>query len=442
MQNFNLSQFFNKFKTYSFETNLEGKKNLVMENLTRQQPKPPENEQEEAPKAPQPLNQEDPEYPQYLKYAQYQQFQQMQNQKNLTMMQHGAKPQENTEDGGEGQEGQKNQNNSGGQNQGGNPSKPNLNPNQNLNRPNILQPNLPNLPNPPIGQSPFGQNQPQILQPMPFINTMNQNKTLSASLKMNNIISMDRAIFIKDLMELPSDMKDLLQSQKIIDKNQQETHAQHKELPKNVDLKEIASLLEKNGKEAIGKLVIAMGNAAKYGVTDLSDIKDTMRVINSSVSLAGMNNPAQVMKSVMMLYLPWLPLQEGVGFDLEIETTAQDQQTLDECSLLIFISTKNYGNIKVSLTLSIPNEVNALINCSNEFPQKELLKIIQVQTKDYSMQSSVVFEPGRSVSQNSDKPQAKISMVDNSSISPFLLLMANLVIRHTIELDSTMAKNE
>ena len=89
-----------------------------------------------------------------------------------------------------------------------------------------------------------------------------------------------------------------------------------------INLSDVALMIQTNGKDAITKLITTMANSAKLGITDLSQLKETAKLINASVATAAKNDGAQTMKLLMLLYLPWLPLQEGVGFDLEMIKTA------------------------------------------------------------------------------------------------------------------------
>lgn len=273
-----------------------------------------------------------------------------------------------------------------------------------------------NMPKPPVMViNAFGLQQMPILQ----------------NLQMNHLESLDRALYVKDLMNLPKDMGELLKS---IQKNVLVAE----EMPavlNTISISEIALLLQQNGKEAVNKLIMTMSNAAKQGITDFSQIKDAIKLINASVSTAGQNNPSQTIKSLMLLYLPWLPLQESVGFELEVETF--DKKSGDADSYItIMISTKNYGNVKVTLVLLEGNSVNILVNCSEKFPKEELLKKLKTESKSHSIQSSVVFEQKAVNQSETVTRQAKVNVSNATDVNPFLLLMAQAVIRHTIELDT------
>ena len=70
-----------------------------------------------------------------------------------------------------------------------------------------------------------------------------------------------------------------------------------------------------------------------------------------------------------MLYLPWLPLEDGVGFDLEIQQKNESKEESDSI-LVITISTINFGIVKATLILETSNSVQTIIECCEEFPPK------------------------------------------------------------------------
>ena len=183
-----------------------------------------------------------------------------------------------------------------------------------------------------------------------------------------------------------------------------------------------------------------MANSAKLGIADLTQLKETAKLINASIAAASQNDSAQTMKLLMLLYLPWLPLQEGVGFDLDIETGCENDGS--ESILVITITTLNYGNVTAALILESANSVHVNIECVKEFPKDELLLRIEGDEKHYSMESVVSFETSTqtTVNEKQEKPQAKINMSNTNEINPYLLLMSHTIIRHVIEIDKNTSK--
>lgn len=324
-----------------------------------------------------------------------------------------------------------------------------------------------------------GSNPPPANSPKPPIST-----TPSGNMQMNNLENIDRSVYIKDLMKLPRNMNELffmfqkninqmqfnrmfeqhLAAQKnLLSQTQAQILAQlqglntsemqtmlknqlHSQLQSSlrnlqlsanqmINLADISALIQANGKDAVTKLILAMANASRQGISDLSQLKDTAKLINASIALASKENAAQTLKTLMLLYLPWLPLNEGVGFDLEIEAGSSGEDS--DSILIITITTINYGTIVATLILENQNSVHVNIECLEEFPKDELLLRIESEQKHYSMQSVISFETksGKNEPQKAEQASAKINMSHTNEISPYLLLMAHALIRHTIELD-------
>lgn len=205
-----------------------------------------------------------------------------------------------------------------------------------------------------------------------------------------------------------------------------------------INLSEIAALIQSNGKDAITKLILTMASASKQGVGDLSQLKDTAKLINASIAVASQENPSQTLKTLLLLYLPWLPLADGSGFDLDIETGSEGQE--NDSILVITITTINFGNVSATLILETSNSVHVSISCTEEFPKDELLNRIQGEEKHYAMQSVISFETINSKPSPSEQPKAKINMSSTNEINPYLLLMAHAIIRNTIIIDNNASQ--
>jgi hypothetical protein len=203
-----------------------------------------------------------------------------------------------------------------------------------------------------------------------------------------------------------------------------------------INLNDIALLFQKNGKEALTKLIMTMTEASKSGITDLSQIKEMAKLINASISIAAENNPQKTLKLLLMLYLPWLPLEDGVGFDLEIQNKGEDTPDGDNI-LIITISTINYETVKATLVLDTQNSVQVLIECNSDFPKNELQLRIDSEQKHYSMTSVLNFDTNNN-KQNfvPDKQIATINSAQVAQINPYLLLMSHAVIKHVIDIDN------
>ena len=203
-----------------------------------------------------------------------------------------------------------------------------------------------------------------------------------------------------------------------------------------INLNDLSNTLKTNSKGAKAKLVLAMANASKHGI-DNSQINDTLKMISASMAATETSTPSKVLKNIIELYLPWYPLQQGVGFDLSIETKAGEQDFLSV--LKVWIQTRNYGNVNAILTLMTSNSVDMSIQCSEKFPKDDLLKRLNEETKNRTMQSNInVEEFEQTEGYIEPQQQAKVSLSSTYEMNPYLLLMAHSFIKNTIVIDSNM----
>ena len=203
-----------------------------------------------------------------------------------------------------------------------------------------------------------------------------------------------------------------------------------------INLNDLSNTLKENSKSAKSKLILAMANASRQGI-DNSQINDTMNLISSSMAAAESSTPSKILKNIIELYLPWYPLQQGVGFDLSIETAPVEENFLSV--LKVWIQTRNYGNVNAVLTLLTTNSVDMNIQCNNNFPKDDLLKRLKEETQNRTMQSSISVEEVVSAEGYIEpQQQAKVNLSSTYEMNPYLLLMAHSFIKNTIVIDSNL----
>ena len=157
-----------------------------------------------------------------------------------------------------------------------------------------------------------------------------------------------------------------------------------------INMSDVSKLITTQGKHAVANLIIAMASSSKQGI-DNEQLKKTLSIINSCISMANSDNPAQTLKSLMMLYLPWLPLNDGVGFDLEI-SSQEGENDSNNSKLTVLIQTKNYGNVKGDFVLTTSNSVEVLITCAEGFPKKTLLENLKNEGDTHAMNTNIDIE--------------------------------------------------
>ncbi len=303
------------------------------------------------------------------------------------------------------------------------------------------------------------------------------------NLQMNTLKSLDRAIYAKDLMGVPKNINEFiymlqrglntgqfnamfssqlaaqrnsisqLQAQilaqlqgldftnmsEIVNKQmstQLQASLKNLEILSNgmINLSQIAQMIQTNGKEALTKLIMTMTQASKMGINDLSQLKEMAKLINASISVAAENNPTKTLKLLLMLYLPWLPLKEGVDFDLEV--TQKENAPESDSILTITITTINFGAVVATLFLETSNSVQATIQCSENFPKEELDLRLDKDKTHYSVDTLTSYEVKKEFKPSGEKARASVNMSQTTEINPYLLLMAHSIIKHVIDIDN------
>ena len=313
-----------------------------------------------------------------------------------------------------------------------------------------------------------------------------QTTNSATNLQLNNLQNIDRAIYAKEVLNLPKNMnefvymvqnkmtisqfnsqfsKQILSQQNILSQMQAQVLAQLKGLDfanvdfaklqlttqqlqatlKNLDLTNasinlnlVSQILQTNGKEAITKLIMSMMEASKAGITDLSQMKEMAKFVNSAISIASENNNQKSLKLLMLLYLPWLPLEEGVDFEIEIEKQ-QKENDEEDTILIVTITTRNFGVVKVIIMLETSNSVSVSIDCDESFPQKELTSRIESEQKFYSMTSNTTYTVKNSTKNSQNTQSVNINTSQATDINPYLLLMAHAIIKQVIDIDNIKA---
>ena len=321
----------------------------------------------------------------------------------------------------------------------------------------------------------------------PQANNMLQNlqnlTDVTKMLQMNTFANTDRSVFVKNLLGLPQNLgqllmsiqnpnkpitggtlglaninQELLNTQKalaeVFDENAalnpnnpalaaniQQAAAQAKAdaaallFSGMISMPDISHLILQNGKQAVANLIIAMASTSKHGI-DSEHLQSTLSVINSCIAMAESDNPAQSLKSLMMLYLPWLPLNEGVGFDLEISPQDGENDSNDS-KLTVLIQTKNFGNIKGVFTLTTSNSVDIYIICSENFPKNLLQKSLAEESTAHAMNTNIDIEGIQTQAEETNETrETKVNLSATNEMNPYLLLMAHSFIRNTILIDN------
>ena len=237
--------------------------------------------------------------------------------------------------------------------------------------------------------------------------------------------------YVKDMMKLPQEMKEvinLIQNQNVSSKVQQ---ANKGLWLGNIDIRTLTQLIQNGSKEALNQ-IMAAGVVKNLSKSEIKQLEEAVKYLNAGSS---QESQTQALKNFMLLYLPWLPLEEGMDFELKF-SFSQGSEEDDENILNIVIMTKNFGEIHILIILKSLSSFEIYVQCCKSFPKNLLIKLIAEDEKKYTMQTNMVFEEQENFEPKTTSKEAKITLSNVKEISPFLLVIANSLIKYTLLLDS------
>lgn len=209
-----------------------------------------------------------------------------------------------------------------------------------------------------------------------------------------------------------------------------------------LDLSQLKTFMQQNGKESLAKLFNMTANFAQSGaVARSSQMSEIIAILNACTPGAD-TSQVQVLKNMMLLYLPWLPLGEQ-NFKLDIGHSAGGEEDGQdgEDTVTVLISTIHFGNVHVLIFKTDKSAIGFNISASPDFPKDKVIEQLQLEAKDYNIQAEVNFEKKQSLENKKTTGETKTQVSVNTSkhINPFLILMAQTAVRIIIELDKNAA---
>ena len=242
----------------------------------------------------------------------------------------------------------------------------------------------------------------------------------------------EKSLIIRDLMNLPKEFPEFINA--LIQKNAKGSE-------NLLLLNQLKAVFQENGKNALNQLMQTISTLNRQGMYQTEQLSEMAKIINAA--LPGMDtNSAQILKNIILLYLPWLPLGQNINFTLELGNPGEEGMSDSDTCISILIQTENYGLIKIFLMLEDGTKVVMKITCPKEFPQEELQESIKSETKNYNMDAEVNFENAQLQKLDLEGNKPKIDMGTSNQLNPYLLMAAHSIIRLVIEIDKSASLRE
>jgi len=264
------------------------------------------------------------------------------------------------------------------------------------------------------------------------------------NIRFNNLTRNEHAILVRELLNLPGDIKELLA---LLNSTNTDNIADQKflnEINKLILFSDIQKILNASSKEIFNKLIkLIQPTPGNIQNTDqLKEILNTMQSIIPSVHMS--NN--EVLKSIILLYLPGLPLIQPQDISVEYEKNNKSEEQEDDISLIIYITTENIGRLKGIISQDINNNLNIQIECMNyDDSIKEYIENIhkrvneEIKLNKIPVKSEIISYKSKEINKTERR---EISVQPGSGISPKVLLASYILTRVVFEVDERISLNK
>ena len=249
--------------------------------------------------------------------------------------------------------------------------------------------------------------------------------------EVNQLEQQQTTQMIKELFKLPKEITDFLQQAV----NQGKNSEVRELLSVLIDLNQLSGMLQQNGKSALSNLYRIIAEYNRLGVSMKGqEITELAKMINTAIRQVTLTE-VQTLKTVMLLYLPWLPLTDSEAFKLEITEKKEENASDSEDNITLLISTVNYSNLQAAISKTGQESVNVNVICSEDFPSNDLKNGLDEKSMKFNVPINFESKVHETPKAKNEERKMKIFMNTSPGVNPFLLLIANSVLNIVHNID-------
>ncbi|HSA06563.1 MAG TPA: hypothetical protein P5556_05245 [Candidatus Gastranaerophilales bacterium] len=273
----------------------------------------------------------------------------------------------------------------------------------------------------------------------------------NVEMKAQTINRQDQAVFIKELLNLPKDLKELVAL--LTTKNpSRQTMLNLLELknPK-INPEILQQLLETNSKEVINKL-IKLFQQSPGNMQNYDQLKDIMGLMNQIIP-SRKSSPQEIITQLLLLYLPWLPLSEQQKIEIHFEKKKSGSSEEDEeVAMVVYVSTINLGRFKITIIIDKNGHLDIHIEHMREDQEHEseesyknkkevienILKTLNSEMKEEKLEAKIVLSEIKQKNYE-ENPKQEITIAQINSISPSVLIASQKTAQIILEADEKIS---
>ena len=290
--------------------------------------------------------------------------------------------------------------------------------------------NTKNVQNTPLNQANANTQQQrtplEVLFPK-YISQLSQTVNELAMLNQQQMTNM-----IRDLLQFPRNFEQLL-TQLAVNPGEINQKIAVLLLASNMNITQLSALLKNSSKTAMTNLYQML---AQFNITGMSLKDEQIGQLTKLISFiaASSSSDVQTLRTTMLMYLPWLPINAASDFNASYENSDEKKASSDEDSIFIYITTKNYGIVKIFLYKE-NDGYDMDVNCSEDFPKEKFNESVKADTK-FVLKNPPTYTVRKNTDDEQKKSETDVSFSKNSKVTPQLLIIIHAIIKLVADIDA------
>ncbi len=248
---------------------------------------------------------------------------------------------------------------------------------------------------------------------------------------LNQLDNQQRLLFLKELLNLPNEWKDLLlleflTPQTSVSKENQEL------LSRLLDLGTVKNGLNKASNETLNKLLSLMQPQAAISSSEMQKMVEVLQKFLPSNE----TRTQDMLKDLILMYLPYLPLKEDFKLLLFDRNQNPQEAEAEGASVIILLTTKNMGTFKIEIYLENSQPKIKIDNNSDKINRRFLSRLKDLKKK-FEITDGISIVKNKNLQSSGEQFQNITS--SSTKIHPKILLIAYEIIKTILEVDNKIS---
>ena len=263
-------------------------------------------------------------------------------------------------------------------------------------------------------------------------NMTQQQNILQTQMMLKDLSNAQQSWLMRHLFDFPENIAQLLETV-VTDGKKVSAQELLALMNKELDLSKLLVLLQTNGKTALEKIAKMIATMNQSGIYNTQQLKEMSVLINACIP-ANDASQSQILKSFMIMYLPWLPLNESSGFSFGGVSEETGQKAEAQDTITIYITTKNYGIVKIFLYKQ-DDGYDMDVNCREDFPKDKFNEEVKADTK-FILKNPPSYTTRAKSDNEQDKHETGVTFSKSLKVTPQLLIIIHSIIKLVADIDS------